>query len=205
MRPRIKPPPSSEEAEGYIGYDDIEALQRAHELGLSQQQTLNLQSWENPTSYFFWQDSYLEEVLAAGPWYYVDDGSICATFKCATLADRLLDHGLSLHEPDPERALHDTEYRQSIANRVRQLRIANWRGLTDQALATVIKLAPWPIFRDSYEDPGAEKALAEFRCLLAQRPARTIAACEEIFHALRKEYRARIRKEPQNALQTTPS
>jgi hypothetical protein len=165
--------------EPVITYVDIEAEQRAQQLGISQTQTLNLKPWQVPTDRFFWDRDRIDEILAAGR-----GGSDIGQFQCATLAKQLLEAGLSLHEPDPVRALNDFEYRKEIDARVLKLKIANKNGLTDQIVETLIRLAPYPLLRPTYEDPHAEKETTEFHRLLAKQPVRDIAACERVMSVL---------------------
>jgi hypothetical protein len=171
-----------DDTEPVITFEDIEARQRQDELGVSQTQTLDLRPWQTPTDDFFWERDSIEEVLADGP----KQQAAGAEFQCATLAKRLLDAGLSLFEPDPERALNDPAYRKGIKDRVRKLKAANRNGLTDQAIETIISIAPYPLMRPTYENPNAEKETTEFRRLLAEQcpgPV-TIAACEQVIDVL---------------------
>jgi hypothetical protein len=148
---------------------------------------LNLNPWEVPTDDFFWDQDKILEVLASGPEIGTEIG---AGYKCATLAKQLLDAGLSLHEPDPERALNDPDYRKKIKERVRKLKATNRNGLTDQAIETVILLAPYPLMRPTFEDPRAEKETTEFHKLLAEQPGvRDIAACERVIDMMLERHR----------------
>jgi len=159
-----------DDTELVITFEDIEARQRQDELGVSQTQTLDLRPWQTPTDRFFWEQDSIEEVLAAGP----KPVAAGAEFQCATLAKRLLDAGLSLVEPDPERALNNPAYQKEIKDRVRKLKAANRNGLTDQALETVILLAPYPLMRE-------EEEKVEFRKLLAeQSQVRDLDACMKV-------------------------
>ena len=141
----------------WFSYEDFEARQRQEELGISQTQTLNLRPWQVPTDCFFYEEDRIEEILAAGR----SEGDI-GEFACATLAKQLLDAGLSLFEPDPERALHNPEYRKEIRERVRKLKAASRRALTDQELEILMALAPYPRMR-------SERERADFRALLDER------------------------------------
>jgi len=161
-----------------IEFKDIEAQQRSKELGITQQQTMDLRPWQLPTCNFFWRQDAIEDVLAAGPKAVGAGGE----FQCATLAKKLLEAGLSLYEPDPERALNDPDYRHQIKDRVRRIKSANKNKLTDQTIEFVMKLAPYPIMREEAE-------CAEFRMLLRQYMSPDLAACEEVMLDLWEEHR----------------
>jgi len=167
------------EDEPTITFADIEAQQRAKDLDISQTQTLDLRPWQTPTCDFFWDRDEIAEILAAGP-----SASDIGQHACATLVKELLDAGLSLFEPDPERALNDPDYRKEIKDRVRKLKAANRNRLTDQVIETIILLAPYPLMRPTFEDPNAEKETTEFRRLLSAEPVRDIAACEMVIEVL---------------------
>jgi hypothetical protein len=170
-----------DDTEPVITFEDIEARQRSEDLGITQRQTLSLRPWQYPTCYFFYHTiEEIEAIIAAGP-QVVAAG---AKYHCAVLAKKLFDAGLSLHEPDPERALNDPEYRKEINERVCKLTAANRNGLTAQAIKIIISLAPSPLMRSSYEDPDAEKETTEFHRLLAKQPVRDIAACERVMSVL---------------------
>jgi hypothetical protein len=68
--------------------------------------------------------------LAAGP----NPNDVNRKFEAATLAKRLIDAGLSLYEPDCERALTDVEYRRQIAARV--------RAIKDKGIGTFVPTPP---------------------------------------------------------------
>jgi hypothetical protein len=199
-----------DDTEPVITFEDIEARQRSEDLGITQRQTLSLRPWQYPTCYFFYHTiEEIEAIIAAGP-QVVAAG---AKYHCAVLAKKLLDAGLSLHEPDPERALDDPAYREKINERVRKLEAANKNGLTEQTIKTIISLAPYPLMCPTYEDPHAEKETSEFRRLLAEQcpgPV-TITACEQVIDMMwekmqekrkveREEHDARNRCQPKAEL-----
>jgi hypothetical protein len=96
--------------------EDREAAQRAQELGITQYDNLDLRPWQYPPHYI--NEDEIPEFLAAGS----DPNDAQKKFEAATLAKRLLDAGLSLYEPDPERALNDRKYRKEIQARVRAIK-----------------------------------------------------------------------------------
>src|SRR5262249_15157416 len=104
--------------------EDREAAQRAEELGIGQYEKLGLRPWQYPPNYINKDD--IPEILAAGP----DPNDAQKKFEAATLATRLLDAGLSLYEPDPERALNDSKYRKEIQARVRAIKAGKQRKET---------------------------------------------------------------------------
>jgi len=153
----------------WFSHEDFEAQQRSEELGLSQTQTLNLRPWQVPTDDFYCNETKIDEILAAG--CRADD---IGEFACATLAKQLLDAGLSLFEPDPERALHNPEYREEIRERVRKLKAESRRALTNRELDILMTLAPYPRMR-------SERERADFRALLdEQSQVRNFDLCEKV-------------------------
>jgi hypothetical protein len=96
--------------------EDIEAAQRAEKIGIGQYDRLNLKPWMWPPH--FVGEHEMDDILAKGP----DVNDPQKKFEAACLAKRLLDAGLSLFEPDPERALTDRAYRREIAARVQRLK-----------------------------------------------------------------------------------
>jgi hypothetical protein len=96
--------------------EDREAVQRAEEIGVGQYERLGLKLWHYPPHYF--HPDEIPQILSAGP----DPNDAQKKFEAATLAKRLLDAGLSLYEPDPERALNDSKYRKEIQARVRAIK-----------------------------------------------------------------------------------
>src|SRR5262247_1656870 len=90
---------------------DIEAAQRAVEIGIGQYDKLGLKPWQYPPHFI--NECEIEDILAAGP----DPNDAQKKFEAATLAKRLLEAGLSLYEPDCERALTDSQYREEIKAR----------------------------------------------------------------------------------------
>lgn len=96
--------------------EDREAAQRAEEIGIGQYEKLGLKPWMYPPHFI--NEDEIPDILAAGP----DPNDAQEKFAAATLAKRLLDAGLSLFEPDPERALNDVEYRKEIKARVQKLK-----------------------------------------------------------------------------------
>lgn len=170
------------EYEPVFTFADIEARQRQAELGVSQRQTLNLRPWQVPTCSFFYEEERIDEILAAGRKPTETD-----TYKIAVLAKKLRDAGLSLYEPDPERALNDPEYREVIDARVRKLEAENKKGLTDKTIETVMSLAPYGVS----EEAGPES----FRMLLGEKcpgPV-TFDACFEVMRVLHSRHRERTR------------
>src|SRR5262245_14969795 len=153
----------------WFSHEDFEARQRQEELGISQTQTLNLRPWQVPTDCFFYEEDRIDEILAASR----SEGDI-GEFACATLAKQLLDAGLSLFEPDPERALHNPEYRKEIREQVRKLKAASRRALTDRDLDSLMTLAPYPRMR-------SDRERADFRKLLdEQSQVHNFDLCEEL-------------------------
>jgi len=140
----------------WFSHEDFEARQRQEVLGSSQTQTLNLKPWQVPTDEFFRDEDRIEGILAAG--YRADD---IGEFACATLAKQLLGAGLSLFEPDPERALHNPKYRKAIRGRVRKLKTASRRVLTDRDIDILMTLAPYPRMRSDRERADFRKLLDE--------------------------------------------
>ena len=102
--------------------EDHEAFQRAKELGWTQYDKLDLRPWQYPPHYI--NESDIPDILAAGS----DPNDAQQKFEAATLAKRLLDAGLSLYEPDPERALNDRKYRKEIQARVRAIKAGKQRA-----------------------------------------------------------------------------
>jgi hypothetical protein len=94
--------------------EDNEAFERAKELGFNQYEKLGLKPWHYPANFI--NPNEIADILAAGP----APNDAQQKFQAATLAKRLLDAGLSLYEPDCERALNDAAYRAKIKARVRQ-------------------------------------------------------------------------------------
>src|SRR5262249_1528841 len=92
------------------------------ELGFNQYEKLDLRPWHYPAH--FLNPVEIAEILAAGP----DPNDAQQKFQAATLAKRLIDAGLSLYEPDPERALNDRKYRQAIKARVRAIKARQARS-----------------------------------------------------------------------------
>jgi hypothetical protein len=109
---------------GWPEYTDVdyEAFERAKELGFNQYEKLDLRPWHYPAHYI--NSVEIAEILAAGP----DPNDAQQKFQAATLAKRLMDAGLSLYEPDPERALSDRKYRQAIKARVRAIKARQARS-----------------------------------------------------------------------------
>jgi len=109
---------------GWPEYTDLdhEAFERAKELGFNQYEKLDLRPWHYPAH--FLNPVEVAEILAAGP----DPNDAQQKFQAATLAKRLMDAGLSLYEPDPERALNDRKYRQAIKARVRAIKARQARS-----------------------------------------------------------------------------
>jgi|SRR5262245_5470295 len=96
--------------------EDNEAFERAKQLGFTQYDKLGLKPWQYPPNFI--NECEIPEILAAGP----DPADVQQKFRAATLAKRLLDAGLSLYEPDCERALNDPAYREEIRARVQKLK-----------------------------------------------------------------------------------
>src|SRR5262245_66634273 len=96
--------------------EDLEAAQRAVEIGIGQYDKLALKPWMWPPH--FVGEHEMQDILDAGP----DPNDAQQKFQAATLAKRLLDAGLSLHEPDCERALNDPAYREEIRARAEKLK-----------------------------------------------------------------------------------
>src|SRR5215510_6929117 len=88
--------------------EDIEAAQRAVEIGVGQYDKLGLKPWMYPPHFI--NRCEIEAILAGGP----NPSDAQQRYQAAALAKRLIDAGLSLFEPDPERALGDSKYREEI-------------------------------------------------------------------------------------------
>jgi len=172
-----------------LSFVDIEASMREQELGYGQQETLHLKPWQLPTDELFYDDELLDEVLAAGPSNAIGRSE----YTRAVLAQRLRDARLSLFEPHPEQALNDTVYRQQIDKRVRKLAAANKDGLTDEVIEHVMKLAPYPLFRTTFERREEAECCAEFRRLLDGQPIRNFDACAKAMRVTWKAHRERTR------------
>jgi hypothetical protein len=168
-----------------LSFVDVEASHREEELGYGQQQSLHLKPWQLPCHDLFYDAELLDEVLAAGPSL---DAIGRSEYTRAVLARRLLDEGLSLFEPDPPRALDDDEYRKAIDARVRTL---TKHGLTDEVIEHVMKLAPYPLFRPTYERREEQQCRAEFLALLSQQPIRNFDACAKAMRMTWKAHRER--------------
>jgi hypothetical protein len=109
---------------------DCEALQRAHDSGINQHTTLGIKPWQSPPCELFYHtDAEIAAIIAAGPQQVGDK----VEYECAVLAKRLIDAGLSLFEPDPEKALNTTGYRATI--RARQKRFKSGALVLDPDIA----------------------------------------------------------------------
>src|SRR5262245_27068123 len=172
-----------------LSFVDIEASMREQEIGYGQQETLDLRPWQLPTDELFYHDELLVEFLAAGP-----SDAICESeFTRAVLVKRLLDNHLSLFEPCPQRALSDVAYRQQIDERVRKLAAENKDDLTDEVIEHVMKLAPYPLFRPTFEGREEAECRAEFLKLLDAQPTREFDACAKAMRVTWKAHRERTR------------
>jgi len=103
--------------------EDHEAFERAKELGFTQYDKLGLKPWQYPPNFI--NECEIPEILAAGP----DPDDLQQKYQAATLAKRLIDAGLSLYEPDCERALADSKYREVIRARVQKLKASKLSGV----------------------------------------------------------------------------
>jgi hypothetical protein len=148
---------------------------------------LGLKPWQLPVCDFFYERDEIDDLLAAGPGI---DVITKGQYVRATLAKRLLATKLSLFEPDPPRALDDDEYRKAIDARVRTL---TKRGLTDEVIEHVMKLAPYPLFRPTYERREEQQCRSEFLELLSQQPIRNFDACAKAMRMTWKAHRERTR------------